>query len=232
MPSVRYLRVALGLLLARAPIIGASQAEGSLRVDTLDHGRFGQVVVYRRHEHPSRVVLFVSGDGGWNRGVVRMAEELAGLDALVVGIDIRHYLRAMPATGARCSYPAADFEGLSQWIQQRVGFAAYVAPVLVGYSSGASLVYAILAQAPPGTFQAGLGLGFCPFLRGRQPLCAGSGHAATLATSSRRLRLRPVATVASPWIVLQGEIDRSCPAFIRSPLERPRCSAYCSAVLA
>ncbi len=39
------------------------------------------------------MILFVSGDGGWNQGVVDMARELAGMDALVAGIDIVHYLK-------------------------------------------------------------------------------------------------------------------------------------------
>ena len=99
-----------------------SQRPGSIRVDTVRYGRFGPLVLYRQREHPSQVVLFVSGDGGWNRGVVGMAEELATMDALVVGIDIRRYLSALAAARGTCSYPAADFEALSQWLQQTLGF--------------------------------------------------------------------------------------------------------------
>jgi type IV secretory pathway VirJ component len=191
----------------------------SLRVDTLRYGRFGPVVLYRRDEHPSRVVLFLSGDGGWNQGVVTMAEALADMDALVVGIDIRHYLGALADAKEPCSYPAADFEALSQWAQQKLGFPSYVTPVLVGYSSGASLVYATLAQSPPGTFGGGLSLGFCPSLPTNRPLCRGNGLVAA-ALRGRSLRLAATDSVAAPWIVLQGEIDSSCPpahaaAFVR-----------------
>ena len=150
---------------------------GPLRVDTLAFGRFGPVVLYRQSEHPSRVVLFISGDGGWNRGVVDMARGLAGLDALVVGVDIRRYLASLATARGSCGYPAADFEALSQWVQQRLGYPGYVPPVLVGYSSGATLVYATLVQAPPGTFRAGMSLGFCPDLRLGAPLCRGEGLA-------------------------------------------------------
>jgi hypothetical protein len=38
----------------------------------------------------------------------------------------------------------------------------YHVPVLVGYSSGATVVYAALVQSPPGTFAGALSLGFCP----------------------------------------------------------------------
>jgi hypothetical protein len=61
--------------------------------ETPDYGRFGKVALNRNTPQPSHVVLFVAGDGCWNPGVVDMAQSLAGLDALVIGIDITHYLR-------------------------------------------------------------------------------------------------------------------------------------------
>jgi type IV secretory pathway VirJ component len=183
---------------------------GPLRVDTLVFGRFGRVVVYRRSEHPSHVVLFVSGDGGWNLGVVRMAEELAGMDAAVAGIDIRRYAAALDRSTESCSYPAADFEALSQWLQRRLGYPAYTAPVLVGYSSGATLVYAVLVQAPPGTFRASVSLGFCPDLPLRRPLCRGSGLAWVPGLRGRGLSFLPADSTGAPWIALQGEADSTC----------------------
>src|SRR5919108_4336596 len=143
--------------------------------DSLAFGRFGTVALYRRTEHPSSVALFVSGDGGWNLGVVGMAQELASMDVLVVGIDIRDYRAALARASEACSYPAAEFEALSQYVQKRLGFARYTPPVLVGYSSGATLVYATLAQAPPNTFRGAISLGFCPDLLLSRPLCKGSG---------------------------------------------------------
>lgn len=50
---------------------------------TLDFGRFGKVALYQSVSQPSQVVLFVSGDGGWNLGVVDMARELSNLHNLV-----------------------------------------------------------------------------------------------------------------------------------------------------
>lgn len=79
------------------------------------------------------MVLFVSGDGGWNLGVVDMAKALTSLDALVAGIDITSYLKKLKASKEACNYPAADLEGLSQFLQKRYDFPDYVSPVLVGY---------------------------------------------------------------------------------------------------
>jgi type IV secretory pathway VirJ component len=60
--------------------------------DAFAYGRFGTVHTYRPKGEPHDVVLFVSGDGGWNLGVVSMAQHLADKGAVVAGIDIRHYL--------------------------------------------------------------------------------------------------------------------------------------------
>ena len=140
-------RPAAGHVSTPTAVAAGARRLGSFRVDTVRYGRFGPVVLYRQREHPSQVVLFVSGDGGWNRAVVGMAEELATMGALVVGIDIRRYLNALAAAKEPCSYPAADFEALSQWLQHTLGFPRYVSPVMVGHSSGATLVYATLAPA-------------------------------------------------------------------------------------
>ena len=48
---------------------------------------FGKVTVYRQSPRPSHVALFISGDGGWNLGVVDMARELMGMDALGDGMQ-------------------------------------------------------------------------------------------------------------------------------------------------
>ena len=44
-----------------------------VQTETLRFGRFGTGTVYRESPHPCHVVLFISGDGGWNLGVVDMA---------------------------------------------------------------------------------------------------------------------------------------------------------------
>jgi type IV secretory pathway VirJ component len=185
---------------------------GALQVDTMAFGRFGPVVLYRMEAHPSRVVLFVSGDGGWNHGVVGMARSLASLHALVAGVDIRRYLASLARSGGPCAYPAADFEALSQAVQRGLDFPAYVPPVLVGYSSGATLVYATLVQAPPGTFQAGVSLGFCPELRLDRTPCRSGGLAWRPGPRAHEITFAAVDTVRTPWVVLQGQQDSTCGA--------------------
>jgi type IV secretory pathway VirJ component len=178
--------------------------------ETVTFSRFGTVTLYRQTPHPSRVVLFVSGDGGWNQGVVDMATELAKLDALVVGIDISRYLRALQTTTEGCSYPAADFEALSQFVQKHLAFPQYTPPVLVGYSSGATLVYAVLVQAPPGTFKGAISLGFCPDLPLTKPLCRGHGLAWQPGPGGKGYSFLPSTTLEASWVALQGTTDEVC----------------------
>lgn len=200
-------RVAAWLLLGLVVLLAGTAARAE---ETERFPPFGKVILYRTSLHPSHVVLFVSGDGGWNQGVVDMARALSSLDALVVGIDVRSYLAALRRSDGACLYPAADFEALSQALQKKLGLPSYQLPVLVGYSSGASLVYATLAQAPPNTFRGGISLGFCPELDVARPLCRGSGLLSKPKPKGRGLLLNPVPEVASPWIAFQGILDQAC----------------------
>ncbi|MBI3776749.1 MAG: virulence factor, partial [Gammaproteobacteria bacterium] len=180
--------------------------------EALEFGAFGSVRIYRNAPQPKHVVLFVSGDGGWNLGVVDMARALTELDAIVVGIDITHYLKVLENSSASCSYPAADLEALSQYLQKKLGYRDYALPVLVGYSSGATLVYAVLAQAPPNTFRGGLSLGFCPDLDIKKTMCKGQGLAWEPGPKGKGVNFLPSAQLQTPLIVFQGEIDQVCDA--------------------
>lgn len=197
--------IILCLLLSLLGHIGTAAGE-----ETLTFGRFGKVRIYRDAPAPSRVVLFISGDGGWNLGVVDMANSLASLDALVAGIDIVHYLKEIAAAKEECSYCAADFEALSQYVQKTYQFPQYVPPVLVGYSSGATLAYTTLVQAPAGTFQGAISLGFCPDLPLVKPLCRGAGLEWQTGAKGKGYIFLPAPALQTPWIAFQGAIDQVC----------------------
>ena len=178
--------------------------------ETLTYGRFGKVALYRQTPYPHHVVLFFSGDGGWNLGVVDMAETLAKMDALVVGINLPHYLAALAASKETCSYPASDAELLSKFVQKKLGFPTYTPPVLVGYSSGATLVYALLVEAPPNTFKGAVSMGFCPDLPLRKPFCAGHGLTWGPGPKGKGVSFKPATTLEQPWVAFQGLIDQVC----------------------
>src|SRR3569832_1818154 len=85
------------------------------------------------------------------------------------------------------------------------------APVLIGYSSGATLMFAALAQAGDARFGGAMTLGFCPDLIIHKPFCAGAGLTADKQTQPPYgIVFNTVPKVAAPWIVLQGDIDQVC----------------------
>jgi type IV secretory pathway VirJ component len=178
--------------------------------ETLTYGRFGVVAVVRQVPHPGHVVVFFSGDGGWNLGVVDMARTLAGMDALVLGVNVPRYLKMLAAGKEKCSYPASDVELLSKYAQKKLGFPAYTPPVLVGYSSGATLAYALLVQAPPNTFKGAISMGFCPDLPVTKPFCAGNGLTWGPGPKGKGVSFNPTTRLEQPWVAFQGLIDQVC----------------------
>jgi len=198
----RLLPLALVATCVLVPSIGTAQ-------EVLTVQGFGTVTLYAPRAAPSQVALFVSGDGGWNLGVIPMAEALRDRGALVVGIDIRAFIRTINAAGT-CAYPAGDLERLSRTVQLKRGLAEYKPPILVGYSSGATLVYAAAATAPSEAFAGAISLGFCPDLEITPPPCKQNGFTFTRRTRGRGFDLAPNHQMRTPWVVLQGEADQVC----------------------
>lgn len=176
--------------------------------ETIDYPGLGPVAIYRPAGTPKQVVIFVSGDGGWNLGVVGMAEHLVAEGAFVAGVDIVQMGKHQLASNSTCISGAGIFEALSHFVQQKYGLKRYETPILVGYSSGATLVYATLAQAPVGTFKGAVALGFCPDLEWRKPMCKGEGLERDAAKVG--FVYRPAPKMRDPFIALQGEQDQVC----------------------
>ena len=172
----------------------------------------GESKVYVPAGRPDRVILFLSGDGGWNRGVVDMARRAAaGGEALVAGLSYPRLRRAAAAASSSCWYPAGDLEIIGQALEKREKFGAYTRPALIGYSSGASLVYAALAAAPD-SFSGGMSLGFCPDLEDVPPLCTHDRFHPEYDHAARKAAWEPVGEIGAPWVVLQGAQDKVCGA--------------------
>src|SRR5512135_1024416 len=151
---------------------------------TLDYPGLGKVTIEQPRGTPQHVVIFLFGDG----------------------VDVTQMGRQARDSHATCVGAAGMLEGLSHYVQQKYGMQHYEKPVLVGYSSGATLAYATLAQAPPGTFKGAVSLGFCPDLEWSKPLCRGEGLEHEAAPKSGFI-YRPAPHLQDPWIALQGEED-------------------------
>ncbi len=215
----------LATLLATGPTLPAWAAEAksaapvvadSAHPSRLPAGRFGTVSVYIPEAKPRSVAIFLSGDGGWELGVINMAHALMSAGAVVIGVDIRQYLASLGKAAARADAPcqmiAADFESLSHQVQKEIGMRDYLVPVLVGYSSGATVVYAALVQSPPGTFAGALSMGFCADQDfSGASLCPGAGLRYA-PNAHHELVFEPSRTLRQPWIAFQGQKDQVCSA--------------------
>ncbi|MBX7185391.1 MAG: virulence factor family protein [Vicinamibacteria bacterium] len=199
-------------LLAAALLCVATAGPAHAQDESFVFGSFGKVALYRPQGTPRAVVLFVSDDGGWNLGVIDMARRLRELGAEVAGIDMRTLRRNLEASSRGCAYPAGDFEELSRAVQLRLHLSRYVRPILAGYSSGATLVYAVIAQAPPETFAGAISLSFCPHVAISRPLCGQRRFTVAPRRNGPGFDLGAAKDLAVPWFVLQGEIDQVCDA--------------------
>jgi len=164
---------------------------------TISHGRFENLTVYRPQGAATQTVLFFSGERGWTADLDPIAQSLARQGALVAGIDTASLFRNLEQDGGNCVSPEGDLENLSHFLQAYYRLPTYRPALLVGTGSGAEFVHAMLAKAPAGTFGGGISLGFCPTRGLKKPLCP-RGRAATSPP------------LGAPWTVLQGVHDQQC----------------------
>jgi type IV secretory pathway VirJ component len=176
----------------------------------VSHGRFKDVTLYRPAGEAAQFVLFLSGDNGWNGVVPHMAQMLADRGALVAGISVPQLFAELEADASQCVFPDGDLENLSHFVQGYARLSTYHTPILIGYSSGATLAYAMLAQAPAGMFAGALSLGFCPDLDLKKPLCRGEGVHFVASKDGSGVDLIPAAHLSAQWIALHGTRDRVC----------------------
>jgi type IV secretory pathway VirJ component len=180
----------------------------------LNHGRFKEVVVYMPAHAATSFALLISSDEGWNGAAEAMALALVQQGAMVAGIDLPKFKAMLEADGAQCESPAGDLENLSHFVQAYFHNPTYLAPMLAGISSGATLAYAALAQAPKDTFAAALTSGFCPTFNLDKPLCKGSGLESARGAQGSGLEVAPINHLGNPWVTIQSPQDAQCPAAV------------------
>ncbi len=176
----------------------------------MSYGRFENLTLYRPAGTVKQVVLLLSGDGGWDRSVTNMARALEEDGALVIGIDTDALFRNLEKDGGTCVFPDGDLENLSHFVQAYYKLPGYMVPLLVGYSAGASLAYAVLVQAPPRTFAGALSLGFCVDMDLVKPLCKGEDLHFTRRRDGKGVDLQPSKQLPAPWIGMHGAFDDVC----------------------
>jgi type IV secretory pathway VirJ component len=178
------------------------------RAETLAHGRFKHVEIFRPQGEVKHFALLMSGDGGWSSRLGKIAGALAADGTLVAGVDTAELFASLEKDGGNCVSPDGDLENLSHYVQAYYKVPTYFTPILIGHSAGATLAYTSLAQAPQGIFGGALTLSFCVDLDLRKPLC----QAQSLRYRPLRsgVRLLPPAQLHAPWVALHGTDDHVC----------------------
>jgi len=200
------------LLIAAFLFLGISKSD-ALKVDTLYFGNVGKIALYHPDKTPDAFVMFISGDGGWNKSVIDMTTNIVSQGAMVAGINIVSYLKRIKSSKSKCCYPASDLEEISLTIQKKYKLNKYLKPILVGYSSGATLAYGALAQAPANTFKGVISLGFCPDMDIDRPLCHGGGLSCKPIKTGFSYLLEPCNNLTAPFIAMNGSSDQVCNFF-------------------
>lgn len=77
---MRFIACCVLILLSAMPV--------AANEETFSFGQFDKVTVYRGDGELDRIVMFFSGDRGWNLGVIDMSKNLVEENSLVIGIDI------------------------------------------------------------------------------------------------------------------------------------------------
>jgi type IV secretory pathway VirJ component len=176
----------------------------------VNHGRFENLSVYMPHAMPRGFVLLLSGAEGWNQGMSDLGVHLAQQGAMVAGIDLAQLNANLEADGADCVFPDGDLENLSHFLQAYYHLPTYLSPILAGYSAGATLAYATLAQAPVNTFAAGVSMEFCPSYASRKHLCKSPGFEYSPRAGTGGVDFLPSKQIGNPWVVLQSQGTQAC----------------------
>jgi type IV secretory pathway VirJ component len=190
-------------------VAAAPVPEGPPKEDSFTFAGKYAVSSYRPAGPIRGVAIFLSGDGGWNLGVVDMARALNAQGVAVAGISTPQLIMNLDGNSYKCVNPNFALQALAQDYEHRLGLPHYIQPILVGYSSGATIAYGALAQAPAGTWRGAVSLGFGPDINGIKPWCDIPGVTVSHITKPEPGWLfSPAPHLSAPWLVLQGGIDQ------------------------
>lgn len=134
----------------------------------------GDVHVGRPSGPALALVYLISDEAGWSVELEKVASELAARQVATIGLDLPSLLAAQHGRTGECLYLAGDLEAMSHRLQRELGTDRYLTPILAGLGGGATLAYAVLAQAPPTMLDGAVALDPAETLSTDRPLCAGA----------------------------------------------------------
>ena len=204
------LTTACAALLGLVPADAVAQAPVlSPAPQRLTHGLFSDVQVFRPSGTPRQFVLLLSADAQLDPADRRRIETMRAAGAMVAAVPLAPFYRRLETQDGKCTYAAGAFENLARHLQASDKLPTYLLPMVVGAGRSASFAYALLAQAPAGTFASAISLDFCPRLMFRTPPCASNALRTKIAADGG-VDLLPTAPLAAPWTALQTGAPAAC----------------------
>ena len=188
-----------------------SPAPAPAPAQTLSHGLFTDVQLLRPTGAVQQFVLLLAAGATPSAAERAAAQSMRRAGAMVAIVPLAPFYRRLAAQDGQCTYAGGAFENLSRHLQAYAQVPGYLLPMLVGTGTSAAFAYAVLAQAPAGTFAAALSAGFCPRLALKPPPCATNALRWTAAGANPGMvELLPATTLPAPWTVLPASNDAAC----------------------
>ena len=206
---------AMGLGLASTQALAQAPAAASVP-QRLSHGLFSDVQLFRPIGALRQFVLLLSADAQPSAADQRLIETMRNAGAMVAVVPLSPFYKRLEAQDGQCTYAGGAFENLSRHVQAFEKLPTYLLPMVVGSGRAASFAYALLAQAPAGTFASAISLDFCPRLMFKTPPCA-SNALRTSKAADGGVDLLPAARLPAPWsAVSTGAVAACTPADVRA----------------
>jgi type IV secretory pathway VirJ component len=163
------------MLVATTLVLGCDRAvQPPAAGDRIDGGRLGSLALFEPDTAPRALVFLFSDANGWDAALDGVAATLRDDGAVVLGVDLPSYEKALRASDDGCHYLLSEIEALSQRLQREIGGSAYRTPILAGVGEGAALAYAALAQSPAATVAGAVSVDQAASVATRVPLCPGA----------------------------------------------------------
>ncbi|MEP9396845.1 AcvB/VirJ family lysyl-phosphatidylglycerol hydrolase [Mesorhizobium sp. KR2-14] len=153
--------------------------EGSVPNAHFGEGLLAEPRILLPKKTPGSTVFVFSDAGGWSAADDDFAQRLTKSGAIVVGVDLPQYLRAIDDMRDDCAYLVSDIESLSHRIQRAVNAPSYSPPILAGTGQGGGLVMAIAAQTPADTVGHTVAVDPSASVPLTKTLCSGAPRSAT-----------------------------------------------------
>jgi type IV secretory pathway VirJ component len=198
------------LIILTALLCLDSGTVSAITPDSLYVEPFGKLYVHNISPTPENIVLVFPGNMTDRHDIVNIADEIASAGNVVVVVDMVHYFHEKGKRQEECTRIVTDFVDLGIMIEKRFRFQEYRPPILLGFSEGASFVYALLAQSHRNTFIGGISAGFCDKVTFPIKLCEVNGLQLKTDKSDGVITLQPYQGQENHWMVINTGTDRLC----------------------